>query len=66
MSLTLEQFELLSRIEEDTTKLVLNGITDSREIAETMAIRYFEGDESDEMISMIGDVILITKYGLLN
>ena len=66
MSLTLEQFELLSRIEEDTTKLVLNGTTDSREIAETMAVRYFEGDESDEMISMIGDVIMLTKYSLLN
>lgn len=66
MSLTLEQFELLSRIEEDTTKLVLNGVTNSKEIAERMAIKYFEGDESDEMISMIGDVIMLTKYSLLN
>jgi uncharacterized protein (DUF1810 family) len=64
--ITAEQVYILNQIERETIHLVLRGVTDAAKIAEQMAIKYFDGSEDDEMIEMIGDTILYTKYSVLN
>ncbi len=64
--ITAEQIQILQQIEADTRDLVLRGMTDVREIAETVAVDYINGYENDEMIEMIGDIILCTKSTILN
>lgn len=66
MILTPEQEMLLNDISDEVASLVLSGKTDIREIATQIACQYFNGDESDEMIELIGDEIMITKMSILN
>ena len=66
MTLTPEQEMLLSDISDEVTLLILRGKTDIREIATQIACQYFNGDESDEMIELIGDEIMTTKLSILN
>ena len=66
MILTPEQEMLLQDISDEVASLVLSGKTDIREIATQVACHYFDGNESDEMIELIGDEIMLTKMSILN
>jgi hypothetical protein len=66
MILTPEQEMLLQDISDEVVLLVLSGKTDIREIATQVACHYFDGNESDEMIELIGDEIMLTKMSILN
>lgn len=66
MILTPEQEMLLQDISDEVASLVLSGKTDIREIATQVACHYFDGTESNEMIELIGDEIMLTKMSILN
>jgi hypothetical protein len=66
MILTPEQEMMLQDISDEVALLVLSGKTDIKEIATQVACYYFDGTESDEMIELIGDEIMLTKMSILN
>jgi hypothetical protein len=66
MILTPKQEMMLQDISDEVALLVLSGKTDIREIATQIACHYFNGTESDEIIELIGDEIMLTKMSILN
>lgn len=66
MTLTPEQEMILNDISNEVADMVLRGMTDVKEMAVIIACKYFNGDESDEMVKLIGDEIMTTKLSILN